>query len=64
MHIFQLIKKKEKRKKNGGNMKGEINIHKGNKRVKGSWREIGGKVVYSLYSGILKSGKSGVKILR
>ena len=27
-------------------MKGEININKGNKRVKGSWREIGGKVVY------------------
>ena len=46
-------------------MKGEININKlGNKRVKGSWREIGGKVVYSLYSGILKSEKSGVKILR
>ena len=41
-------------------MKGEININKGNKRVKGSWREIGGKVVYSLtYSGILKSGQSG-----
>ena len=45
-------------------MKGEINIHKENKRVKGSWRETGGKVVYSLYSGKLKSGKSGVKILR
>ena len=46
-------------------MKGEINIYKlGNKRVKGSWREIGGKVVYSLYSGILKSGKSRVRILR
>ena len=27
-------------------MKGEININKGNKRVKRSWREIGGKVVY------------------
>ena len=39
-------------------MKGEMNINKGNKRVKGSWREIGGKVVYSLYSSILKSGKS------
>ena len=47
-------------------MKGKINLNKlGNKtRVKGSCREIGGKVVYSLYSNILKSGKSGVKILR
>ena len=45
-------------------MKGEININKGKKRVKGSWREIGGKMVYSLFSGILKLGKSGVKILR
>ena len=45
-------------------MKGEININKGNKRVKGIWREIGGKVVYNMYSGKLKSGKSGVKILR
>ena len=46
-------------------MKGELNINKGNKRLKGSWREIGGKVVYSLtYTSILKSGKSEVKILR
>ena len=46
-------------------MKGEININKENKRIMLSWREIGGKVAYSLtYTSILKFGKTGVKILR